>query len=56
MEVKDNNDGRYVASFIAGEVGEAKFSVPLNGQQIRGSPYSIIVGRNYNMPDDIYCV
>ncbi|XP_065889262.1 E3 ubiquitin-protein ligase TRIM71-like [Dysidea avara] len=55
-EVKDNNGGRYVASFVAGEVGDAKLSVSINGQQIRGSPYSIVVGRNYqgiNMPDEI---
>ena len=55
-EVKDNNDGSYVASFVAGEVGDAKLSVSINGQQIRGSPYSIVVGRNYqgiNMPDEI---
>ncbi|XP_065889263.1 E3 ubiquitin-protein ligase TRIM71-like [Dysidea avara] len=52
-EVKDNNGGRYVASFV---VGDAKLSVSINGQQIRGSPYSIVVGRNYqgiNMPDEI---
>ncbi|XP_065888539.1 E3 ubiquitin-protein ligase TRIM71-like [Dysidea avara] len=55
-EVKDNNDGSYVASFVAGEVGDAKLSVSINEQQIRGSPYSIVVGRNYqgiNMPDEI---
>ncbi|XP_065889264.1 E3 ubiquitin-protein ligase TRIM71-like [Dysidea avara] len=55
-EVKDNNDGSYVASFVAGEVGDTKLSVSINGQQIRGSPYSIVVGRNYqgiNMPDEI---
>ncbi|XP_065889227.1 E3 ubiquitin-protein ligase TRIM71-like isoform X2 [Dysidea avara] len=55
-EVKDNNDGSYVASFKGGEVGDAKLFVSINGQQIRGSPYSIVVGRNYqgiNMPDEI---
>ena len=55
-EVKDNNDGSYVASFVAEEVGVAKLSVSIKGQQIRGSPYSIIVGRNYkgiNIPDEI---
>ena len=55
-EVKDNSDGSYVASFVAGEVGDAKLRAFINGQQIRGSPYSIVVGRNYqgiNMPDEI---
>ena len=55
-KVKDNNDGSYVASFVAGDVGDAKLSVSINGQQIRGSPYSTVVGRNYqgiNMPDEI---
>ena len=55
-EVKDNNDGSYVASFVVGKVGDAKLFVSINGQQIRGSPYSIVVGRNYqgiNMPDEI---
>ena len=55
-KVKDNNDGSYLASFKAGEIGNAKLSVSINGQQIRGSPYNIVVGRNYqgiNMPDEI---
>ena len=46
-EVRDNNDGSYMASFVAEQVGEAKLSVSINGEQIKGSPYSIVVGRNY---------
>ena len=46
-EVRDNNDGSYMASFITEQVGEAKLSVAINGEQIKGSPYNIIVGRNY---------
>ena len=46
-EVRDNNDGSYTASFVAEQVGEAKLSVAINGEQIKGSPYSIVVGRNY---------
>ena len=49
--VKDNNDGSYMASFVAKQVGEAKLSVTINGQQIKGSPYSIVVGRNYQAID-----
>ena len=46
-EVRDKNDGSYMASFVAEQVGEAKISVSINGEQIKGSPYSIVVGRNY---------
>ena len=50
-EVRDNNDGSYMASFVAEQVGEAKLSVAINGEQIKGSPYSIVVGRNYQAID-----
>ena len=50
-EVRDNNDGSYMASFVAEQVGEAKLSVSINGEQIKGSPYSIVVGRNYQSID-----
>ena len=41
-EVRDNNDGSYVASFLGEQVGEAYLYVSINGQEIRGSPYSIV--------------
>ena len=50
-EVRDNNDGSYMASFVAEQVGKAKLSVSINGEQIKGSPYSIVVGRNYQAID-----
>jgi len=50
-EVRDNNDGSYMASFVAKEVGEAKLFVSINGEQIKGSPYGIVVGRNYQAID-----
>ena len=50
-EVRDKNDGSYMASFVAKQVGEAKLSVSINGEQIKGSPYSIVVGRNYQSID-----
>ena len=50
-EVKDNNDGSYMASFVTKQVGEAKVLVCINGEQIKGSPYSIVVGRNYQAID-----
>ena len=48
-KITDNNDGSYVASLIPEQVGEAKLSVSINGEQIKGSPYSIVVQghRNY---------
>ena len=50
-EVRDSNDDSYMASFVAEQVGEAKLSVAINGEQIKGSPYSIVVGRNYQAVD-----
>ena len=50
-EVRDNNDGSYMASFVAEQVGQAQLSVSINGEQIKGSPYSIVVGRNYQSID-----
>ena len=52
-EVKDNNDGSYVASLVAEQVGEARLSVAINGEQIKGSPYSIKVQcKNYQAIDN----
>ncbi|XP_065908656.1 tripartite motif-containing protein 2-like [Dysidea avara] len=54
-ELRDNNDGSYVASLVGENVGETKLHVSINGQEIRGSPYSIVV-RNYqalNLPNKI---
>ena len=50
-KITDNNDGSYVASLVPEQVGEAKLSVSINGEQIKGSPYSIVVGRNYQAID-----
>ena len=49
-KITDNNDGSYVASLVPEQVGEAKLSVSINGEQIKGSPYSIVV-RNYQAID-----
>ena len=47
-EVRDNKNGSYMVSFIAERIGEAKLTVCINGEQIKGSPYSIVVkGRSY---------
>ena len=55
-QVRDNNDGSYMASFVPQQVGEEKLSVFVNGEQIKGSPYSVMVIRDYtsvNKPSKI---
>ena len=46
-QVRDNSDGSYMASFVPQQVGEVKLSVFVNGEQIKGSPYSVMV-RDYS--------
>ena len=46
-QVRDNNDGSYMASFVPQRGGEVKISVFINGQQIKGSPYSVVVQFDY---------
>ena len=47
IEVNDNEDGSYSASFVASQVGEVKLSVTIKGRQIRGSPFSVKVHVKY---------
>ena len=47
VEVKDNKDGSYSASFVANQVGEVKLSVTIDREHIKGSPYSVMVCRDY---------
>ena len=51
VEVKDNKDGSYSASFVANQVGELKLSITIKGQQIKGSPFNIKVHRKYTTID-----
>ena len=54
-QVRDNNNGSYMASFVPQQVGEVKLSMFVNGEQIKGSPYSATV-RDYtsvNKPSKI---
>ena len=51
VEVKDNKDGSYSASFVANQVGEVKLSVTIDGEHIKGSPYSVMVCRDYKSVD-----
>jgi len=55
-QVKDNNNGSYDVSFLPEHLGVLKMFVYVDGQQIKGSPYSISVCRNYSamrVPCDI---
>ena len=40
---KDNQDGSYTASFVPRQTGEVKLSITINGEHIKGSPYSVQV-------------
>ena len=51
VEVVDNKDGSYSASFVANQVGEVKLSISIKGQQIKGSPFSIKVHGKYTTID-----
>ena len=51
VEMKDNKDGSYSASFIANHVGELRLSVTINKRHIKGSPYLVNVHRNYRVMD-----
>ena len=51
VEVKDNKDGSYSASFVTEQVGEAKLTVTIEGQHIKGSPYSVMVYQDYKSID-----
>ena len=45
--VRDNRDGSYMATFIAQQTGRVKLSIFLDGEQIKDSPHSITVSKNY---------
>jgi len=48
-QVVDNNDGSYMASFVATKPGELKMLVSINGEQIKGSPFVFSIHRNYSL-------
>ena len=43
VEVVDNKDGSYSASFVANQVGEVKLSITIKRQQIKDSPFNVKV-------------
>jgi len=45
--VQQNNDGNYTASLIAQQVGGMTLSVNVDGHHTKGSPYNLVVARNY---------
>jgi len=47
LELTNNRDGTCTGSFVPQHVGQATVSVMIEGQQIRGSPHVVMVGRNY---------
>ena len=52
-QVLDKNNGSYIISFVAQQVGEMKLSVFVNGQPIKGNPLTIMVKENPVMPRKI---
>ena len=44
--ITDNDDGSYMASFIAKQVGEAKVLVSINEEKITGSSYSVVMNNS----------
>ena len=56
LKVIDKNDGSYVASFQGEQDGKAKLHVSINGQEIKGSPFNIVLLKNYRylrLPDKV---
>ena len=51
VEVKDNKDGSYSASFVTNQGGEVKLSVTIKGQHIKGSPFNVKVHGKYTTID-----
>ena len=51
VEVKDNKDGSYWASFVANQIGEVKLSVTIKGLHIKSSPFNIKVHGKYTAID-----
>lgn len=47
VKLVEDDNGTYTGSFLPQHVGRAIVSVMLEGQQIRGSPHVVMVGRNY---------
>ena len=53
VKTKDNNDGTYIIDFTAQQVGEINLSLSVNEQDIKGSPFKIVVQENPIAPSKI---
>ena len=47
LQVIDDKNGQYTVSFVASKLGETKLSVSVNGKQIKGSPFKLMVNHSY---------
>ena len=47
VQLKDNKDGSYTASFVPQQVGEVELTISINGEQIMRSPYRVMVINDY---------
>ena len=50
VPVKDNQDGSYTVSYLTNQV---KLAININGQHIKGSPYSVQVVHQYSALDKL---
>ena len=50
-QVRDNDDGSYTTSFVAKQAGEVKLLVSIEGEQIKASPYNVVVHKPYTAVD-----
>ena len=47
LQVSDSKNGRYTIFLVASKIGEAVLTINVNGKQINGSPFNIMVNRSY---------
>ena len=50
-QVRDNDDGSYTTSFVAKQAGEMKLLVDIEGEQIKASPYTVVIHKPYTAID-----
>ena len=50
-QVRDNDDGSYTTSFVAKQAGEVKLLVCIEGEQIKASPYTVVIHKPYTAID-----
>ncbi|XP_065890390.1 tripartite motif-containing protein 2-like [Dysidea avara] len=50
-QVRDNDDGSYTTSFVAKQAGEVELLVSIEGEQIKASPYTVVIHKPYTAID-----